>query len=185
MKVRVGISNAVFAGTAIVLLIFAGTGFALYFTNSPATQTTTENMTETMTHTSTAVMTETANGADAIEFAPATGQMIHDAWLLIEPSGMDRYALAIHAEGLESAQSTSSDCIVEGTQSGSMSVVPIGPNATASEFGTTSAGVGNYFILLNQNPYAAFENIQIVYLPDMQMANATVVATAALTMTSH
>ena len=183
MKVRVGVSNAVFAGTTVVLLIIAGIGFAFYFTNSSSTQTTTDNMTETVTNTSTATMTETANGSSAVEFTPATGQMIHSAWLLIEPAGMDQYALSIHAEGLESTQSTGSDYIVEGAQSsGSMAVVPIGPNATASEFETSINGIGNYFVLLSQNPYTAFENIQIAYLPGMQMTNVTVVATATLTM---
>jgi hypothetical protein len=186
MKSRAGVSNAVFAGTAIILLILAGIGFALYFSNSPSTQTTTENMTETMTHMSTTAVTVTSNGTDALEFTPVTGQMIHSAWLLIEPAGMDQYALAIHAEGLENTQSMGSDYIVEGAQSsGSMSVVPIGPNATASEFDTNGNGVGNFFILLSQNPYTTFENIQIVYLPGMQMTNATVVATASLTMMSH
>ena len=185
VKLRPGVSNAVFAGTAIVLVIIAGVGFALYLTNSPSTVTTTNNMTETMTHTSTTTMVENANGTSAVEFAPVTGQMIHTGWLLIEPAGMDQYALVVHAEGLESTQSTGSDYIVEGTQSsGSMAVVPIGPNATASEFETGSSGVGNYFVLLSQNPYTAFENVEIVYLPGMQMTNATVVATAALTM-SH
>lgn len=183
MKVHMGVSNAVFAGTTVVLLVIAGIGFALYLTNSSPAQTTTESMTETMTHTSTATMTETANGTSAIEFTPATGQMIHTAWLLIEPAGMDQYALSVHAEGLESTQSTGGDYIVEGAQSsGSMSVVPVGPNATASEFDTASNGIGNYFVLLSQNPYTTFENIQIVYLPGMQMTNATVVATATLTM---
>ena len=185
MKIRKGVSNAVFAGTAVVLVIIAGIGFALYLTNSPSPVTTTDNMTETMTQTSTTTMSETSNGTSAIEFSPVTGQMIHSAWLLIEPAGMDQYALVVHAEGLESTQSTGSDYIVEGAQStGSMAVVPIGPNATASEFETGSNGVGNYFVLLSQNPYTAFENVQIVYLPGMQMTNATVVATAALTM-SH
>lgn len=189
MKARSGVSNAVFAGTTIVLLIIAGIGFALYLTNSTSTHTTTnsmtETMTETMTQTSTSVMTATSNGTDAIQFTPATGAMIHSAWLLIEPAGMDEYAVSVHAEGLESTQSMGSDYIVEGAQSsGSMSVVPIGPNATASEFETSSSGVGNFFILLGQNPYSSFENVQIVYLPGMQMTNATVVATASLTMMS-
>jgi hypothetical protein len=186
MKSRAGASNAVFAGTVVVLLILAGIGFALYLSNSPSIQTTTDNVTETMTHVSTTVMTETANGTDAVEFTPTTGQMIHSAWLLIEPAGMNQYALAIHAEGLENTQSMGSDYIVEGAQSsGSMSVVPVGPNATASEFGTSNNGAGDFFILLSQNPYSTFENIQIVYLPGMQMTNATVVATASLTMMAH
>jgi len=185
MKTRPGVSNAVFAGTAAVLLIIAGIGFALYFTNSSSTHTTTDNMTETMTQTSTSTAMETSNGTDAIQFTPATGAMIHSAWLLIEPAGMHEYAVSVHAEGLESTQSMGSDYIIEGAQSsGSMAVVPIGPNATSSEFETSSSGVGNFFILLGQNPYSSFENIQIVYLPGMQMTNATVVATASLTMTS-
>ena len=185
MKLRPGVSTTVFAGTTVVLLILAAVGFSLYLTNSSASHTTTEDMTETMTSTSTSVMTETSNGTEAISFTPATGQMIHSAWLLIEPSGMHDFALAIHAEGLENTQSMGSDYIVEGTQSsGSMSVVPIGPNATASEFDTSSSGAGNFFIILGQNPHSTFENIQIIYLPGMQMTNATVVATASLAM-SH
>lgn len=185
MKFRPGVSNAVFAGTAVVLLILAGVGFSLYFTSSPQTQTTTENMTHTTTEVMTSAMAETAT-TDAVQFAPATGQMIHSAWLLIEPTGSGQYAVSVYAQGLESTQGTGNIYIVEGAQSsGSMSEVPIGPNATASEFETSSAGVGSYFIVLNQNPYTAFENIQIVYLQGMQMSNAVVVATASLTMMAH
>jgi hypothetical protein len=129
-------------------------------------------------------MTETMN-ADAIKFTPATGQMFHSGWLLIEPTGTGQYAVSVHAEGLENTQITRSDYIVEGAQSsGAMAVVPVGPNATASEFGTSSVGVGNFFIVLGQNPFTTFENFQIVYLPGMSMTNATVVATASLIM-SH
>jgi hypothetical protein len=176
MNVRPGISNAVFAGTTIVLLILAGVGFSLYLTASSTTHTTTENMTETMT-TGTTEM-----GADAIQFTPATGQMIHTGWLLVQSTGSGDYAVAIHAEGLENTQQMGSDYIVEAEQSsGSMSVVPIGPNDTASEFQTSSTGVGDFFIVLMQNPFTSFDNIQIVYLPGMAMTNATVVATATLT----
>lgn len=178
MKTRSGVTNTVFAGTAVVLLILAGIGFSLYFTASGNTQTMTSNMTETMT------VTHTSNGTEAVEFTPATGQMIHSAWLLVEPTGMSgQYAVSISAQGLESTQGTGNDYIVEAAQSsGSMSTVPIGANATASEFETNSQGAGSYFVLLAQNPYSAFENIQIVYLPGMQMSNAVVVATATLTM---
>ena len=182
MKFRAGVSTAVFAGTTVVLLILAGIGFSLYLTNS-SSHTTTENMTETMTETMTQTSTSAMNGTDAVEFTPATGQMIHSGWLLIQPAGMDDYAVSVHAEGLENTQAMGSDYIVEGAQSsGSMAVVPIGPNATASEFDTNGNGVGNFFILLSQNPYSTFENIQIVYLPGMQMTNAIVVATATLSM---
>ena len=91
--------------------------------------------------------------------------------------------MSVHAEGLESTMGTGNVYNVEAASaSGGMSVSPIGRNATSSEFETTSGGVGNFFILLGQNPYSAFENIQIVFLPGMQMGNGTVVATASLMM---
>lgn len=176
MLVRRGVSNTVFAGTSIVLLIIAGIGFSLYLTSASTTHTTTENMTETTT----TGMTETMTGS-AIQFSPVTGQMMHTAWLLIQPAGSGDYAVAVHAEGLENTQAMGSDYIIEAQESsGSMLVIPIGPNATASEFETNSQGVGNFFIVLMQNPFTSFENIKIVYLPGMEMTNATVVATATL-----
>lgn len=124
-----------------------------------------------------------STGPEAIEFTPAAGQMIHSGWLLIEPTGIGEYAVSIHAEGLEVTQTMGSDYMVEGAESsGSMALVPIGPNATASEFETCSAGVGNFFLLLGQNPSTTIENIQVVYLPGMSMTSAIVVATADLTM---
>ena len=184
MRKRSGVSTALFVGTSVVLLILVGIGFGLYFTNSPTTQTMTENMTSTETMTQTAVAS--TNGTDAIQFTPASGQMIHSAWLLIEPAGSGDFAVSVYAQGLESTQGTGNAYIVEAQESsGSMSVVPLGPNATASEFETTSQGVGSYFTVLMQDPYTSFENVQIVYLPGMQMSNAVVVATASLTMMSH
>jgi len=176
MLVRRGVSNVVFAGTSIVLLIVAGIGFSLYLTSASTTHTTTQNMTETTT----TGMTETMAG-NAIQFTPATGQMMHTGWLLIQSAGTGEYAVSVHAEGLESTQAMGSVYIIETEQSsGNMAVNPIGPNATASEFETDAAGVGNFFVVLMQNPFTSFENIQIVYLPGMEMANATVVATASL-----
>jgi hypothetical protein len=172
MLVRRGVSNTVFAGTSIVLLIIAGIGFSLYLTSASTTHTTTDNMTETTT---------IGMSRSAIQFSPVTGQMMHTAWLLIQPAGSGDYAVAVHAEGLENTQAMGSDYIVEAQESsGSMSVIPIGPNATASEFETNSQGVGNFFIVLMQNPFTSFESIKIVYLPGMEMTNATVVATATL-----
>ncbi|HXY56354.1 MAG TPA: hypothetical protein VEH01_01955 [Nitrososphaerales archaeon] len=181
MKTRIGVSNAAFAGTVVVLVILAGIGFSLYFTSSSGS-TTTNNMTETMIHT----VTTSSNVTDALQFTAASGQMVHSAWLLIEPTGSGDYAVSVYAQGLESTGGTGNTYIVEATQSsGSMSVVPIGANETASEFGTTTQGVGSYLTVLMQNPFSSFENVQIVYLPGMQMANATVVATATLSMASH
>ena len=194
MKVRRAVTNAVFLGTVVVLLIFSGIGYSLYFISMPAghetsvmTVTTDAMMvTESMNHTTTQTMAEGSTSAvteSAVQFTPAPGQMVHSAWALIEPAGSGMYAVSVHAEGLESTQGTGNVYIVEATSaSGSMSVAPIGPNGTSSEFETTGSGVGDFFVLLGQNPYSAFESIEIVYLPGMQMSNGTVVATASLTM---
>jgi hypothetical protein len=113
--------------------------------------------------------------------------MFHNGWLLVAPAGMDQYALSVHAEGLESTQGMGDVYIVEGAQSsGSMASVPIGgQNATLSEFEVGPNGVGNFFIILDQNPFSSYESVSIVFLPGMQMANATVVATASLVMGMH
>ena len=198
VRFRAGISNSIFVVSVIVLLIVAVIGFALYL-SKPAgesmTQTTTENMTETTTEimsqttaeqmTSTAATTSQSVGSTAVSFNASAGQMIHTAWLVVAPTGGGHYALSVHAEGLDTTQATDNVYIVEGVQSsGSMESVPIGPNETASEFSVTSNGVGNFFILLNQNPFSTYDDIQIVLLPGMQMTNATVVATASLSMMS-
>ena len=87
--------------------------------------------------------------------------------------------MSLHADGLEPP--SSGGYIVEGVQrTGSMNVVPIGANATASEFDATTNGVGNYWTVLMQNPTTSFEAINLVYLPGMDMTHATVVASAQL-----
>lgn len=190
MQARRAVTNQAFAATVVALVLIAAIGFTLYLTKPTVMESMTETMTETVTQPVTTTMTETmsqsASGASAIPFTPATGQMLHNAWLLVGKTESGQYAISIYAQGLDTTEGTGNDYIIEGAQSsGSMLVVPIGPNATASEFEVGSNGVGLYFTLLNQNPVTNFENIEIVFLPGMQMNNATVVATASLSMMSH
>jgi hypothetical protein len=108
--------------------------------------------------------------------------MFGNGWLIVASLGGGDYALTLHATGLESA--SMGDYIVEGAQnSGQMATVPIaGSNATLSEFSADSSGNGQFFTILMENPSSAFESVSIVYLPGMEMQNATVVATASLAM---
>lgn len=198
-----GVSSAVFASAVIVLIVVAASGFGLYATKpqvvstttvtstnemtNTMTETMTNTMTETMTTTMTGNMTQTSTSAmthEAIAFTPRQGQMIGNAWLLVEPAGMNgQYALSIYAPGLEQTMGTGNVYLVEAAQaSGSMASVPVTGNVTTSEFEVGSNGVGQFFALLSQNPYTTFENVQIFYLAGMQMSNATLVATAALGM---
>jgi hypothetical protein len=178
---RRAVSTPIFAATILVLVIVAAAGFGLYVTKPSST----EMMTETSTNSMTATMTTGASTEPtAIPFVAASGQMFSGGWLVVGMTQSGQYLLSIHAGGLEATNG--SDYIVEGTQSsGSMATLPIGPNATSSEFDAGSNGVGNFIISLNQNPLTTYESVQIFLLPGMQMTNETLVATATLTMASH
>ena len=206
-KRRIGVSNAIFATSVIVLILIAAGGFTLYASKPSVTSTVTETatatrtapattQTEVMTHTEvmnhTATMTETMTevrnhtmtemmAEPAIPFTPAKGQMIHDAWLIVAPLGNGTYALSIHAEGLEGPSMGS--YLVEGTQHGTNVTVPVGgQNFTLSEFEADSNGNGQFFIILNQNPAMVYDTISLVFLPGMDMTKATVAATAHVGM---
>ncbi len=180
---RRAVTTAVFGVTVAVLLVVAASGFILYGTRSTMQETSTVTTTDTMTQssTSTGSMSESAS-PDAIAFVPAHGQMFGEGWLIVASLGNGDYALTVHATGLESA--SMGDYIVEAAQnSGQMSTVPIaGSNATLSEFTADGSGNGQFFTVLMQNPTSVYESVSIVYLPAMEMTNATVVATASLAM---
>jgi hypothetical protein len=185
---RRAVSNIVFATTVVVLLVVAASGFVLYSQRSGMTETTTETMTQTsesmsQTSTSSGMANETAQST-AIAFVPASGQMFSAGWLVSEPIGNGSYIVSLYAKGLES--SSMGDYIVEASQnSGSMATVPIGgSNATVSEFEAGSQGTGLFSIVLHQDPASIYESVSLVYLPGMEMTNATVVATAPLSMAS-
>lgn len=187
---RLGVSTAIFATAVVVLVIVAGIGYGLYATSSHSQMTET-SMTETMTTTQsmTETMTSTlmANQTNAYEFTEANGEMINNAWLLVVPLGMNNYAVSVHAEGLE----TNGTYILEGSlATGSMQTVPISSESmimnetSASEFQSNTNGTGLYWIELSSNPTTTFENIQLYFVPDMMMQNATLVASASFSMAS-
>lgn len=189
-----GVTNAIFASIVVVLVIIAGVGYGLYATSnhSAMTETSTSSMTETMTTTQsmteTMTTTESINQTYSYQFTAASGGMISNAWILVVPLGMDEYAVSVHAEGLES----NGTYILEGSlASGSMQTVPISTESmtmnttSASEFQSDSNGTGLYWIQLSSNPVNAFENIQLYFVPEMIMQNATLVATASFSMMSE
>ena len=185
-----GTSTAIFASVVVVLVIVAGIGYGLYETTNHSQMTETSTaMTETMTSTQT--MTETMTTSEmtyqtsAYEFTAAGGGMINNAWLLVAPLGMDEYAVSVHAEGLEA----NGTYVLEGIlTTGSMQTVPISFESTmmnetsASEFQSNANGTGLYWIQLSSNPVTTFENVQLYYVPDMMMQNATLLASASFTM---
>jgi len=178
---RRAVTTAVFGATAAVLLVVAASGFVLYGTRSTMDETSTVTMTDTMSQSASTsgAMNEAAAQA-AVAFVPAQGQMFGGGWLIVASLGNGDYALTLHATGLESA--SMGNYIVEAAQnSGQMATVPIaGSNATLSEFEADSSGSGQFFTVLMQNPSSVYESVSIVYLPGMEMQNATVVATASL-----
>jgi len=178
---RSAVSNIVFASTVIVLLVVAASGFLLYSQRSEMTETTTETMTQTSESMS---QTTAAGQSAAIALIPAKGQMFSEGWLTTAPIGNGSYIVSLYAKGLES--SSMGDYIVEAAQnSGSMAVVPIGgSNATLSEFDANGQGTGQFSIVIHEDPASTYESVLLVYLPGMEMSNATSVATATLSMTA-
>ena len=122
---------------------------------------------------------EMLNQTMPIAFKPESGQMIHDAWLLVAPVGNGRYLVAVHAEGLDHTSSEGA-YLIEGVTKTAMQMVPLGANASASEFEAGSNGIGQYSVILNVNPNMTFEKIEILFLPGMSMEHAALVATATL-----
>lgn len=122
---------------------------------------------------------QSTNTSRALALAPHPGAMIHTGWVIITTVGNGDYAIVVHAEGLEPP--SSGGYIVEGAQrTTAMNVVPIGANATASEFDAGTDGVGNYWTVIMENPASSFESIELLYLPGMNMAQATLVASVSL-----
>lgn len=179
MKKSRGVTNVIFASTVVVLLIIAASGFLLYGTRAATTVTSTTTEVKTQM-TSTMEQSTTANQTVSVAFAPQAGQMFSEGWVLVAPVGGGDYLLTIYAKGLEGP--AMGNYIVEGAErSGSMSTVPVaGTNDTLSEFDSGPGGVGMYSVILMENPCTQYESLSIVYLPGMQMTNATVVAMATL-----
>lgn len=122
---------------------------------------------------------QSANASKALALAPHPGAMIHTGWVIITAVGNGDYAIVVHAEGLEPP--SSGGYIVEAAQrTTAMNVVPIGANATASEFDAGADGVGNYWTVIMENPTTSFESIELMYLPGMNMAQASLVASVSL-----
>ena len=193
------ISTGIFGAAVVVLIVIAGIGYGLYGTASGKTTTSTQIVTTTNVSTEMMVTTEmmtgtgsmssmsgNMTGSEALMFTPSSGAMISSAWLLALPTGMmHEYALSIHAEGLE----PNGTYLIEGAlTAGVMAMVPIssqsmGMNTTsASEFQANKNGTGNYWIVINTNPATTFENIQLLFLPNMSMQNMTAVATLHFAM---
>jgi hypothetical protein len=122
---------------------------------------------------------EMQNGTLGLALQPQPGQMFHSGWVFISSIGGGDYAISLHAEGLE--QSSAGDYIVEGvTRGATMQTVPISGNATGSEFDADANGVGAYWTVTMQSPATGFESIELVYLPGMEMSQATVVASVPI-----
>ena len=122
---------------------------------------------------------EMLNQSAPIAFKAESGQMIHDAWLLVSRLGSGKYVIAVHAEGLDHS-SAEGAYLVEGVTRTAMQMVPVGANASASEFEAAKNGLGQYSVIVNMNPNTTYEKIDLLFLPGMSMQNAVLIATATL-----
>ena len=167
-------SRSVLIGVALVLGLLAGFGATYAYDQS---QVSSLQSSLNQANESVSMLHQEMNSTRAIQLQTKSGQMIHSGWVVIASVGGGDYAVSLHADGLEPP--SGGGYIVEAVQSsGSMNTVPIGANATASEFDAGTDGSGNYWTVLMQNPSTSFESIELVYLPGMSMSQAVVVASA-------
>lgn len=167
-------ASAILVGAVLVALILGATAGFLARANEQSTLLSELERTKE----SKAMLEEQLRAATvAVPLKAESGQMAHDVWLLIAPLRDGKYALVISAEGLEQ----NGAYIVEGvTRTSQMQTVPIASTATESEFLADQNGNGFYWITLDTDPRASFENVLLLFLPDMQMQNAVLVASTEL-----
>ena len=167
-------SRAILVAVAVVIGLLVGFGGSYLYNQS---QVSSLQSSLAQANESISMLHQQANGSRALALQPKAGQMIHSGWVVIASVGSGDYAVSVHADGLEPP--SSGGYIVEGV-SRTGNTVPIAANATASEFDAGSDGTGSYWTVLMQNPTTSFEAIDLVYLPGMNMAQATVVASTQL-----
>ncbi len=158
-------SRTIFLAAILVIGFLVGFGVAFLYDQNQIT-----SLQNTLTQ---------ANSSKALALSPHPGAMIHTGWVVIAPVGSGDYAIAVHAEGLE-PPSTGGYIVEAAQRTTAMNVVPIGANATASEFKAGTDGVGNYWTVVMENPTTSFESIELLYIPGFNMTQATLVATVPL-----
>lgn len=121
---------------------------------------------------------ETQSMTVAFKLTPGNVPMPpHDIWLVIAPLGGGDFAVIFSAQGLEGNGSY----LIEGVErGGQMNHVPIAGTVGDSEFGADMHGNGLYWHVVMSDPRVTYEQIILLYLPNMQMQNAQQVASANL-----
>lgn len=121
---------------------------------------------------------ETQSATAALSLTAASGPMSpHDVWFIVAPTGGEDFAIVLSAQGLEQNGSY----LIEGvTRGGSMNTVPIAGSAADSEFVPDMHGNGVYWHVLMSDPRVTYEQVVLLYLPNMQMPAAQQVASAQL-----
>lgn len=172
MPSRIVVLSAVLV---IGLAVGFGVGYIVYQGQVSSLQTSLSQANES----NSMLNSELSNRTLALPLSLQSGQMIHSGWVFISPVGSGDYAVSLHVEGLE--PSAMGSYIVEGVVRGStMNMVPLGANATASEFEAGANGMGSYWASLMENPSSTYEGIDLLYLPGMNMTQATLVASVQL-----
>jgi len=161
----------------VSLLALSAVGFGLYLSKPGVISTSSQVVTQSITVTKDIIPRAEMN---AIPFLPQYRQSVHDAWLLFAPDQNGSFVLSIHAEGLSPTLGTGGSYLVRGLMvNPSVVWVPIGRGIVNSTLQADASGVGNFYVVLSQNPELVYESIQI----DRQFAsNSTliVIATASL-----
>jgi len=112
-----------------------------------------------------------------IALTPIAGTSVHDVWITIAPLQGGEFGVVLSAQGLQPGGTY----LVEGiTGVGQVGTAPIALTWAASEFSADGQGNGLYSYISTTNPQTSFTGISLLYLPNGQITNAVLVATAPL-----
>jgi hypothetical protein len=98
-------------------------------------------------------------------------------WLVITPLPNGQFAVVLSAQGLQQ----NGGYLIEGvTRATPTIIVPIATTATDSEFIADANGNGLYWHMQTSDPQVTYEQVLLIYLPNMQMQGSQLIASAYL-----
>lgn len=112
----------------------------------------------------------------ATTMTPAIGAMVHDIWLIVVPLQGGEFAFVLNGQGLQQNGSY----LIEGVTKTQMTLEPITISAADAEFVADANGNGVYWHVLSSDSRLTYGQILLLYLPNRQMQDSQLVASANL-----
>ena len=103
------------------------------------------------------------------------GTTAHDVFLIITSLPGGQFSVTLVAQGLQPNGGYLIDGVTKATPT---ATVPIATNLADSEFLADAQGNGIYWHVFTSRPQSMYERVLLIYLPNMQMQESQLVASA-------